>query len=316
VPILGLSDQAVEMLDEVRISTRAQRIAPGISNNDRKSGGLLPECSNPKCSMGWTRMLRRRNTPVFEGEWVCSENCLRERVMKMLRLDMQTGTDEAPHQHRIPLGLVLLAQGWITHPQLKQALDAQQRSGRGKIGSWLMSEFGLREERITRALSLQWSCPVISSDGFEPIRMALAAPSSFCEHQGAVPVRVAGGRILYVAFEDRMDMSAAVAMEHMTGLRVECGLMNGSQISEARRRLMNAAFAPCKTAVVADVDTLATEIAREIESARPVESRLARVHDQFWLRLWLRRGDDFTGDLPLAAGAVRDVVFTLASKAH
>ena len=32
----------------------------------------------------------------------------------------------APHRHRVPLGLVMLAQGWITHPQLRQALESQR----------------------------------------------------------------------------------------------------------------------------------------------------------------------------------------------
>ncbi len=34
----------------------------------------------------------------------------------------------AAHRHRVPIGLVLLAQGWITHDQLKHALEAQRRA--------------------------------------------------------------------------------------------------------------------------------------------------------------------------------------------
>jgi len=319
VHILGLNKtEAYEPVDEVRLSSRphlVERDAP--LQAERKGSGLMPECSNPNCSMGWTRMLRRRNTPMFEGEWVCSEHCIRERVMKMLRLETQTGRardPQTPHQHRVPLGLVLLAQGWITHPQLRQALEAQQRSGQGRIGSWLMSEFGVREERITKALSLQWSCPVVTSDGFEPIRMATVAPMFFSESLGAVPLRIAGGKILYVAFEDRVDISAAVAIEKMSGLRVECGLMDGSQIQQARRRLMNSAFAPCKTPIASDLNDLADSIASDIESARPLESRLARVHQQYWLRMWHRKPEqNAVGDLPTAPSSVSDVLYTLTS---
>ncbi len=311
--ILDLSEARV---DDVRLSTRAQAAAREATlGGERRGKGLMPECANPSCSMGWTRILRRRATPIFEGEWMCSEHCIRERVMKMLRLETQPGKGyepQTPHQHRVPLGLVLLAQGWITHPQLKAALEAQQRSGRGRIGTWLMSEYGLKEERITKALSLQWSCPVVTVEGFEPIRMAMVAPSYFSEQIGAVPLRIAGGKILYLAFEDHVDVSAAMAIEKMSGLRVECGLMDGSHIQQARRRLSNAAFAPLKQPIVEDMNALSDDIARRIESARPYESRLARVHQQFWLRMWHRRpAEDQVGDLPITPSAVSDVLYTL-----
>ena len=55
----------------------------------------------------------------------------------------------SPHRHRVPLGLLMLAQGWITHPQLQKALAAQRESGTGRIGEWLMSECGVEAEQIT-----------------------------------------------------------------------------------------------------------------------------------------------------------------------
>ena len=44
----------------------------------------------------------------------------------------------------------MLAQGWITHPQLQKALEAQRENGTGRIGDWLISECGLEAEQITR----------------------------------------------------------------------------------------------------------------------------------------------------------------------
>ena len=41
------------------------------------------------------------------------------------------------HRHRIPLGLVMLEQGWITSGQLRQALDAQKVAGAaGWVTGW------------------------------------------------------------------------------------------------------------------------------------------------------------------------------------
>ena len=79
----------------------------------------------------------------------------------------------------MPLGLVLLAQGWITHPQLQAALEAQKASGQGRIGDWLQQSCGLPEERVTRGLGVQWSCPVLALDG-------LLAPADGPRHASAL----------------------------------------------------------------------------------------------------------------------------------
>ncbi len=138
----------------------------------------------------------------------------------------------APHRHRVPLGLLMLAQGWITPPQLRHALEAQRQNGTGRIGEWLIAECGLETEQITRGLSMQWNCPVLSADGFSPEAMALVMPGIFVEQFGMLPLRIAGGRILYLAFEDGLDASAALAVEQMTGLKCESGILNEVQFGQ------------------------------------------------------------------------------------
>ena len=128
------------------------------------------------------------------------------------------------------LGLLMLAQGWITHPQLQKALAAQRESGTGRIGEWLMSECGLEAEQIVRGLSMQWGCPVLTTEGFSPEAMALVMPKIFVEEFGLLPMRVAGSRILYLGFADRLDASAAFATEQMTELKVESGVVEGGSV--------------------------------------------------------------------------------------
>ena len=79
---------------------------------------------------------------------------------------------------------------------------------------------------------------MLSMKGFEPEAMALVVPRVFVEEFGVLPLRVAGQRILYLAFEDRLDASAALAVEQMTELKVESGLMDGAQFREARAMLL------------------------------------------------------------------------------
>ena len=93
--------------------------------------------------------------------------------------DGNGSTESALHRHRVPLGLVLLAQGWITHSQLRKALEAHRENGTGRIGDWLISECGLEAEQITRGLSVQWGCPVLPVEGFSPEKMVLVMPQLF-----------------------------------------------------------------------------------------------------------------------------------------
>ena len=67
------------------------------------------------------------------------------------------------HHHRIPLGLLMLEQGWITRAQLREALDARRRPGRAGWVIGLMQQHATDEAMVTRALALQWSCPVLSA---------------------------------------------------------------------------------------------------------------------------------------------------------
>jgi hypothetical protein len=255
---------------------------------------------------------------MFEGSWGCSARCVKAVVDAVVRREQgeaQAGDGEGWHSHRVPLGLVLLAQGWITHPQLQHALAVQKRAGTGRIGRWLMDECGLKEERVTRALSVQWGCPVLPMDGFDPAAMALAAPKFLIERLGMLPVRIAAGRLLYLAFADRPNASAALAMGRMSGLTVESGLVDEAELKEARRRLFECVFVDVETEEVANSEQLSTAIAATLSKLQPMASRLVRVHQFYWLRMWLERGAMGAGDggIPVTAEDVADRIYSLES---
>ncbi len=139
------------------------------------------------------------------------------------------------HRHRIPLGLVMLEQGWITSGQLRQALDAQRVAGAGRLGHWLVRQQGVSEQLVTRALGLQWSCPVLPLEFHDAEALTVLVPRLFVDAFGALPLRVAAGRLLYLGFEDRLDPVVALAVERMSGLRVESGLVQESLFASGAR---------------------------------------------------------------------------------
>jgi Type II secretion system (T2SS), protein E, N-terminal domain len=198
---------------------------PGVHGNLRQQRRL---CGSPECSGGWTMPWRSRRRPIFEGQWGCSGRCVLAMVRAAVRGEQSDGTSHvAFHRHRVPLGLVMLAQGWITHPQLQSALAAQRESGSGRIGDWLIRECGVEADKITRGLSLQWGCPVLTTEGFSPETMSLVMPRIFVEEFEVLPLRVAGSRILYLGSSNRLDAATALALEQMTELKVESGVVDG-----------------------------------------------------------------------------------------
>lgn len=276
--------------------------------------GLLSTCANPRCASGWLHLWRSRSGPIFEGGWSCSASCTAARIEAAVRREMEgrslgEALNVSQHRHRIPLGLVMLEQGWVTSEQLRKAMEAQRAAGVGRLGDWLVTGQGVPEALITRALSLQWNCPVLNLDRHDPEQMAVVLPRLFVEAFAALPLRVAAGSILYCGFEDRLDPVLMLAAERMCGLRVESGVVRGTLFQEAHERLLNANF-PAAELVSATADApLVRSLTRAVERVRPVESKLIRVHDCLWLRMWSRPQ---SGALPEHSG-VEDVIVSLAS---
>lgn len=275
-------------------------------------------CGNLDCVNAWTVPWRSRKRPIFEEQWGCSGRCVLEMARSAIKRELGDGIVGAaaavPHRHRVPLGLLMLSQGWITHPQLRRALEAQRENGTGRIGDWLQSECGVEARLITRGLSMQWNCPVLTTEGFSPKAMSLAIPKLFVEEFGLLPLRVAGSRILYLGFDDRLDAAAAFAVEKMTELKVESGLVEGGQFQAARSGLLECRGVEMKLEAVADRDTLAARMTAILEQKQPVASRLVRVHQYYWMRMWLESGAvGKVGSLPKTGEDVSDIVFTVGA---
>jgi len=275
-------------------------------------GDERPQCAFDGCTAGWAKIWRRRGRPAFEGGWGCSKACIRALVEANVKREME-GADGAEvaedHQHRVPLGLVLLAQGLVTHAQLQRALEAQKAAGHGRIGEWLVEASGVAETKVTRGLGMQWQCPVLGLAGFDGARMALAMPPTLRALCGVAPLRVAGGKILYAAFDENVDAAAAFALERMSGLRVESGVMPRGDFSQAVAMLDDAAAVKCREYDVADRGEMVERVVDALQKLQPVASKMIRLRDRYWMRMWLEpRAVGKNGMLPGTGEDVVDLV--------
>jgi Type II secretion system (T2SS), protein E, N-terminal domain len=268
----------------------------------------LESCANPECRSGWLHPWRRRSVPVFEQGWTCSPECTRSLVHAAVsRVLSGKGTSGETHRHRIPLGLVMLEQGWISRAELQRALAAQRSMGTGRLGQWLMRHHAVSEETIARALGLQWSCPVLHADPEESESLGAAIPRLFVDAFGVIPLRLAAGKVLYLGFEASLDPAMALAVEQMTGLQVESGIVPESQFHRTHSQILGGRFPAVELVEAVSPTAAANALSKCIECALPVASRLVRVHDSLWLRLFLRRPP---GPLP-EIGGVEDVICSI-----
>lgn len=263
----------------------------------------FPLCANPRCSSGWLHLWRKRRVPVVEGGWLCSPACTRARLGEILRRERTGAQPVFPHRHRIPIGLVLLTHGWITREDLRLALAAQRNGANMRLGEWLIANRGLDESRLVQALGLQWSCPVLSLEKHSGASVTIV-PRLLSESFGFVPLRLTPAGVLYLAFEDRIDHALVLAVERITGLHVESGLLSATEFRHATRNLAQARFHRARLIEAGNLDLLAEAFTRQIEKEKPVEARIVRLHDLFWLRLWR----DDSVDKPTLGRGTEDII--------
>lgn len=253
----------------------------------RPASGLLSQCGNAKCRSGWMKLWRSRQSPVLEGKWACSQVCMQELVRAaVLREAGEADLPQGTHQHRIPLGLVLLSRGMITQQQLRRALEAQRTAGTGRLGEWLVRQNAVEEDQVTRALSMQWNCPVLTSKGHDPAAMAAVFPRLLVDSFGGIALRLAGRELLYVAFEDKIDRCLVLAAERMLGLKVEAGVLQGSEFRRVQQEILRAGFPKTRLLEAANMRGVVHAFAAFLEERKAVRAQVVRIHDYFWLRIW------------------------------
>ncbi|HZQ96259.1 MAG TPA: hypothetical protein VFA67_14690 [Candidatus Sulfotelmatobacter sp.] len=191
-------------------------------------------------------------------------------------------------QHRIPLGLLMLARGLISQEQLQAALTAQRAGGSRKVGQWLQEMGAISEQEITAALGIQWCCPVFNlHETALPLCVDLV-PRPLLDFFRMVPVHFAAARRdLYMAFSRAVDYSALYAVEQILRCNTRPCLIGESTMDHVLENLRRQR--PESTQRVFDSYTDKSEMARIARSyvlrVSAREVRIVRCGDYIWLRL-------------------------------
>jgi hypothetical protein len=149
-----------------------------------------------------------------EGRWLCCTNCLEAEAHARFAY-MSVPRDSTP-KHRVPLGLLLLARGYLNEDQLQAVLSAQLRARQGKIGAWAQKLNFVSERQVLSGLSLQWSCPLLALQTPPDATCSRMLPRELLAALRMMPVRfVRSPRLLYLAVCEGIDHGALAAIEQM-----------------------------------------------------------------------------------------------------
>ncbi len=146
----------------------------------------VPGCASQACAgpqSVWQRLRSRRTGTFLDEKFYCQPRCLETALVTQLsRLRAMVQPVHPPN--RIPLGLLMVARGKLTHLEVRAALEAQRRARHGKIGDWFEKLGFASEQDVTGALALQWGSPLVSSFDLRVVDTPGSHPAS---HSGSLP---------------------------------------------------------------------------------------------------------------------------------
>ncbi len=247
----------------------------------------LVNCSRPQSL--WQRLRPRPSGTFLQGVFYCQPQCLETALINQLsRLRVMAPSPQSPN--RIPLGLLMVARGKLTHIEVRAALEAQRRARYGKIGEWIEKLGFATEHEVTAALALQWGCPVASFFDPSVIHFPGSIPLPILEAFQMLPFNYAAAtKTLYLAFGERVDHAALYAIEKILDCRTQPCVAGRKTIArqlESMRQIprpSDVEFGPMKD--LAEMAKIASSYTARLS---PEAVRLSRIGRFIWLRLDVR----------------------------
>ncbi len=245
------------------------------------------DCASPACAESKKNWPRFRGQPgtLLNGKFCCHRQCL-EMVLTSQLSHLLAMTQPVPPPNRIPLGLLMVARGKLTHIEVRAALDAQHRAGGGKIGDWFEKLGFATEQDVTAALALQWGCPVASSFDLTSVDLPGSIPLSILAAFQMIPVNYAAATsTLYLAFGERVDHAALYAIERTLNCRTQPCVARRKSVARRLESMGRLNHPNDVEFVTRDLSEIVRITLSYINRLRPEKIRASRIGSFIWLRL-------------------------------
>jgi hypothetical protein len=240
-------------------------------------------CTKPKTL--WQRIRAHRAGTFLDDKFYCQPQCLEPALTAQIsRLSAMTQAIQPPN--RIPLGLLMVARGKLTHAEVRAALEAQRRAGCGKIGDWFEKLGFATEHDVTAALALQWGCPVVSSFDLAVVDAPGTIPLPMLEAFQMLPANyVSATNTLYLAFGERVDHAVLYAIEKTLGCRTQPCVGGRKKIASQLESMRQVSHPRDVEFVTRDLGEMARISSSYVNRLSPLQVRLSRVGPFIWLSL-------------------------------
>ena len=250
----------------------------------------------------------RRRLPAWSGfwggnhgcfansDWFCSFGCMEKGIAEAIEIGRAQLHSRPAVVNRMPLGLMLMGRGVITHEQLKAALAARGTSTL-RIGQVLMQNFGVEEEAITQSIAGQSSCAVFRAKAVQE-SLLHSVPLELVERFGMVPVHISQNRKnLYVGFNGLIDRGILYALEMMLGCHTEPCILSDSTFQALLEKIRGRGADRTGMKGFSTSEEIASMICSRALKTRDACVRFTTCGDSIWTRI---AGSEKTIDLLFA----------------
>jgi hypothetical protein len=177
-------------------------------------------CEHCHRSMVLRHLFGRKAGFRLHEQWYCSPACFTSAAEEDFVRLLKSGQKRSVHIARMPLGLILMSRGLLTHAQLRTVME-DQRNGGGEIDELLTRLGWISESQLTAARAAQWSCPVFAVPKLA-IRIGIHIPSTLVHTYSVIPVYYsAASNLLLMGFVRGIEYGLLFAIERITGCKTQ-----------------------------------------------------------------------------------------------
>jgi len=265
----------------------------------------LPVCASPACPKPptlWQRWWARNEGIHLEGQWFCSAECFAAGLRIKLESVLWPGEPVDVPRNRLPLGLILLDQGFISQEQLQEGLRNQRSAGKGRIGEWLLRAGAVTPQQVMGALAIQQNCPLFEIKEPQHFPSNMRFPTLLVRSHGGIPVCFNPARnCLYMGFHAPVSHALLRAVEHIMRCQAQPCIVSDQLHSEAQLRWDAEGRGE---AICIEQELQLTEISSAIggyaEQTGALSCAVVRCSGYLWARLY---GEKRTLDLLFGLGS-------------
>ncbi len=246
-----------------------------------------PQCANGNCTaQSFVQTMSKRLTRLrLNEDWYCSPDCFENGARKKIVELRATHKQEKPQSLRMPLGLLLVSRGLLTHEQLKTALDQHRATG-VSFGDIVQDLGFATQQHVTAAVAAQWACSVFSL-GDRQLPAEIHIPKCLLEHYEMLPVHFSDiGRRLMVGFVTRVQHHMLYTVEQLTSCNVTPCFISAT---EYRKHMQSMAQLETKNDLLFEGNNSVSEIAKLVRNyacqSGSEGARFGMCRDHLWVRI-------------------------------